>query len=175
MNDRSERVRAIREFILSNVADHPGDIARLMAERFHISRATAANHIGALVREGFSERLRQHKGPQISAKDARLQGRGTARNSGAGGGCRMAQRNRTPAGRYSGERLADMPVRLRGNAEQRCVSRGGPKCTHRVEEDGHKHQSSRGRRRNRHIQEDSEYYLATTNPVMRCWSSQRAS
>ena len=53
MTDRSERVRAIREFILSNVADHPGDIARLTTERFHISRATAANHIGALVREGF--------------------------------------------------------------------------------------------------------------------------
>ena len=53
MTDRSERVRAIREFILSNVADHPGDIARLTTERFHISRATAANHIGALVREGL--------------------------------------------------------------------------------------------------------------------------
>ncbi|MEP6935045.1 MAG: winged helix DNA-binding protein, partial [Nitrospirota bacterium] len=45
----------IRAFIIVNVKDHPTDIARLVKDRFKISRVTAVRHLQDLIQEGVLE------------------------------------------------------------------------------------------------------------------------
>jgi anti-sigma regulatory factor (Ser/Thr protein kinase)/biotin operon repressor len=46
------RGEAVRNFILANVKDHPGDIAKIAAEKFECSRQAIHKHIQRLVEEG---------------------------------------------------------------------------------------------------------------------------
>ena len=46
------RGEAVRRFIISNVAGHPGDIAKITAAKFDISRQALHKHITKLVEEG---------------------------------------------------------------------------------------------------------------------------
>lgn len=57
-----DRANQIRQFILEQVTDHPGDIARLTAEHFGISRQMAARRLRALVDEGLLEASGTTKG-----------------------------------------------------------------------------------------------------------------
>ena len=43
----------IRHFLLTNIEDHPKDVARLASEHFGISRQAVAQHLRSLVREGL--------------------------------------------------------------------------------------------------------------------------
>ena len=52
MANKRVPAEAIQHFILNNVDEHPGDIVRLAAEQFDVSRQTVHRHIGALVNEG---------------------------------------------------------------------------------------------------------------------------
>jgi hypothetical protein len=45
----------IRKFIVDNVGAHPGDVARLTAERFGITRQAVNRHLSTLVRDGTLE------------------------------------------------------------------------------------------------------------------------
>lgn len=51
--DRLTKAIDIRAFIVSNLADHPADIARLVIEKFNISRVTAVRHLQDLIKEGI--------------------------------------------------------------------------------------------------------------------------
>ncbi len=55
LKGRIQRAVEIREFITSNVAKHPKDIARLVIEKFGITRATAVKHLRDLSEEGVLE------------------------------------------------------------------------------------------------------------------------
>lgn len=46
------RGEAIREYILSNVEDHPRDVASVVADHFAITRQAVHKHVSRLVREG---------------------------------------------------------------------------------------------------------------------------
>lgn len=48
-----EQNDALRAFFLGNLDEHKGEIARLTAERFHVSRQTIHRHVRALVKEGL--------------------------------------------------------------------------------------------------------------------------
>ncbi len=52
MSERQARNEAIQSFILHNLRKHPGDIARLTAEKFDVSRQTAWKHVSILVQAG---------------------------------------------------------------------------------------------------------------------------
>lgn len=49
------RGEQVRQFIISKVADHPGDIAAVTAKRFDLSRQAVNRHLGLLVDEGALE------------------------------------------------------------------------------------------------------------------------
>ncbi|HPD17901.1 MAG TPA: DUF4325 domain-containing protein [Planctomycetota bacterium] len=51
------QTKAIRSFIISNVAEHPRDIARVTAERFDITRQSVARHLRDLVGRGILEAI----------------------------------------------------------------------------------------------------------------------
>ena len=53
MPKRSNHTEDIRRFILENLSDHPGDIARVAAEHFDTSRQAMAKHLRALVELGL--------------------------------------------------------------------------------------------------------------------------
>jgi len=53
--DKLSKAIEIRTFIIANVEDHPANIARLLIEKFNISRVTALRHIGDLIKEGILE------------------------------------------------------------------------------------------------------------------------
>jgi anti-sigma regulatory factor (Ser/Thr protein kinase) len=53
--DRLEKAVEIRTYIIENVEAHSADIARLVIEKFGISRVTAVRHIGDLIKEGVLE------------------------------------------------------------------------------------------------------------------------
>ncbi len=53
MVSKSHQTEAIRHFLLSNVEEHPTDLARLTSEKFGVSRQTVAQHLRSLVREGL--------------------------------------------------------------------------------------------------------------------------
>lgn len=53
MGKSRDRVQQIREYVLSNVAAHPRDIARITALHFGISRQSVAKHLKNLVNEGL--------------------------------------------------------------------------------------------------------------------------
>src|SRR5271157_4874965 len=49
MGKREDRNHEVRSFILENVRAHPKDIAKLVAEHFHVSREAALKHIRVLI------------------------------------------------------------------------------------------------------------------------------
>lgn len=51
----AQRVQEIRRFILQQVREHPGDIARVAATHFRTSRQAIGNHLKVLVTEGLLE------------------------------------------------------------------------------------------------------------------------
>ena len=53
MRRRSEKTKALRKFILDNVAEHPTGIGKRSAERFGISRQAVSRHLNDLVKEGL--------------------------------------------------------------------------------------------------------------------------
>ena len=60
-----DQVQALRDFVVQNVEDHKGDIGRLVADTFQVSRTTAAKHLRALVEDGAirasgNTRAREH-------------------------------------------------------------------------------------------------------------------
>jgi anti-sigma regulatory factor (Ser/Thr protein kinase) len=52
MGKRDVRNQEIQSFILTNLRGHPGDIARLVAEHFQISRQAALKHLAELTSQG---------------------------------------------------------------------------------------------------------------------------
>ena len=48
-----EQNKALREFFLNSLEEHKGDIARVTAEKFDVSRVTIHRHIQALIKEGL--------------------------------------------------------------------------------------------------------------------------
>ena len=55
MPEQNTRGEEIRKFILQNVEQHPGDIARLISDKFGISRQAANKHLKQLIDENFLE------------------------------------------------------------------------------------------------------------------------
>lgn len=53
MPRRSRANQDLRQFIIQNVSEHPRDIARVAAERFHTTRVTANRYLAKLVDEGL--------------------------------------------------------------------------------------------------------------------------
>ena len=53
--DKLAKAVEIRAFIIITVPDHPNDIARLVIEKFNISRVTAVRHLGDLIKEKILE------------------------------------------------------------------------------------------------------------------------
>ena len=49
----SENSKAIQEFIIHNMADHPADIGRIAAEQFGLSRVAVVNRLRSLVKAGI--------------------------------------------------------------------------------------------------------------------------
>ena len=50
MND--QRFEEVRNFIVQNLDEHPADIARLVADRFNVSRQSAINYLNKLMAQG---------------------------------------------------------------------------------------------------------------------------
>ena len=50
-----ERTEMLREFFLNNLEEHKGDIARVTAEKFDVSRVTVHRHIQFLINAGLLE------------------------------------------------------------------------------------------------------------------------
>ena len=53
MNKRQKKTDEIRQFILENVEDHPGDITSVVSAKFGISRQASHRHIHRLVQDGL--------------------------------------------------------------------------------------------------------------------------
>ena len=53
MPSRSRQNPLVREFILRNVADHPGDIGSLTVKKFGISRTAVNRYVTRLIDEGL--------------------------------------------------------------------------------------------------------------------------
>lgn len=53
MNKPKKRTESIRQFILENIEDHPGDITLVTSAKFGISRQASHRHIQKLVSEGL--------------------------------------------------------------------------------------------------------------------------
>ena len=53
MNARSERAKAIRDYILRQVEEYPSEITSVAAREFGVSRQSVSRHLRTLVKQGF--------------------------------------------------------------------------------------------------------------------------
>jgi anti-sigma regulatory factor (Ser/Thr protein kinase) len=69
MVEKVRQAPAIRTFIIFNVPNHPTDIARLVIEKFNISRVTAVRHLQDLIQEGVLEATGKTKDRKYGLRD----------------------------------------------------------------------------------------------------------